>query len=85
MSGIEVILGTLYVAGTIRAAITTVTEVKKFSVWIKKKQVDKRRKQEEWNLIEVCDDEFVIVDNNKECDANYYYYLLVRLKLLFKI
>ena len=84
MSGIELILGTLYVAGTIRAAITTVKEAKKFSVWIKKKQLDKRRKQEEWNLIEVCDDEFVIVDNNKECDTNYYY-LVVRLKLLFKI
>ena len=84
MSSIELILGTLYVAGTIRATLTTVKEVKKFSKWIKKKQLEKRRKQEEWNLIEVCDDEFVIVDNNNECDANYYY-LLTRLKLLFKI
>ena len=84
MSGIELILGTFYVAGTIRAVITTVKEVKKFSVWIKKKQLDKRRKQEEWNLIEAGNDEFVIVDNNKECDTNYYY-LLARLKLLFKI
>ena len=64
MSGIELILGTLYVAGTIRAAITTVQEVKKFSKWVKKKQIEKRRKQEEWNLIEVCNDEFIIVDNN---------------------
>jgi len=84
MSSIELILGTLYVAGTIRATLTTVKEVKKFSKWIKKKQLEKRRKQEEWNLIEVCDDEFVIVDNNNECDTNYYY-LLTRLKLLFKI
>jgi len=84
MSGIELILGTFYVAGTIRAVITTVKEVKKFSVWIKKKQLDKRRKHEEWNLIEAGNDEFVIVDNNKECDTNYYY-LLARLKLLFKI
>ena len=84
MSGIELILGTFYVAGTIRAVITTVKEVKKFSVWIKKKQLDKRRKQEEWNLIEAGNDEFVIVDNNKECDTNYYYFL-ARLKLLFKI
>jgi|TARA_B110000967_G_C18585879_1_gene411975 hypothetical protein len=64
MSGIELILGTLYVAGTIRAAITTVQEVKKFSKWVKKKQIERRRKQEEWNLIEVCNDEFIIVDNN---------------------
>jgi len=66
MSGIELIIGTLYVAGTIRATITTIKEVKKFSRWIKKKQLEKRRKQEEWNLIEVCDDEFIIIDNNKE-------------------
>ena len=66
MSGIEFIIGTLYVAGTIRATITTIKEVKKFSRWIKKKQLEKRRKQEEWNLIEVCDDEFIIIDNNKE-------------------
>ena len=45
MSGIELILGTLYVAGTIRAAITTVQEVKKFSKWVKKKQIERRRKQ----------------------------------------
>ena len=66
MSGIELIIGTLYVAGTIRATITTIKEVKKFSRWIKKKQLEKRRKQEEWNFIEVCDDEFIIIDNNKE-------------------
>jgi len=84
MSGIELILGTLYVAGTIRAAITTVKEVKKFSKWVKKKQLEKRRKQEEWNLIESCDDEFVMVDNNNECGANYYY-LVETLKLLFNI
>jgi len=70
MSGIELILGTLYVAGTIRAAITTVQEVKKFSKWVKKKQIEKRRKQEEWNLIEVCNDEFIIVDNNNGCNSN---------------
>ena len=69
MSGIEFIIGTLYVAGTIRATLTTIKEVKKFSRWIKKKQLKKRQKQEEWNLIEVCDDDFVIVDNNKESDT----------------
>ena len=69
MSGIELIIGTLYVAGTIRATITTIKEVKKFSRWIKKKQLKKRQTQEEWNLIEVCDDDFVIVDNNKESDT----------------
>jgi len=69
MSGIEFIIGTLYVAGTIRATLTTIKEVKKFSRWIKKKQLKKRQKQEEWNLIEVCDDDFVIVDNNKEGDT----------------
>ena len=70
MSGIELILGTLYVAGTIRAAITTVQEVKKFSKWVKKKQIERRRKQEEWNLIEVCNDEFIIVDNNNGYNSN---------------
>jgi len=69
MSGIEFIIGTLYVAGTIRATLTTIKEVKKFSRWIKKKQLKKRQTQEEWNLIEVCDDDFVIVDNNKEGDT----------------
>ena len=46
MSGIELILGTLYVAGTIRAAITSVKEAKNFSKWVKKKQLEKvaRRK-----------------------------------------
>jgi hypothetical protein len=66
MSGIEILLGTLYIAGTVRAAITTVREAKKFSQWIKKRQIDRRRKNEEWNFISTCNDEFVIVNNDKE-------------------
>ena len=65
MSGIEILLGTLYIAGTVRAAITTVREAKNLSQWIKKKQIEKRRKNEEWNFISTCNDEFVIVNNDK--------------------
>ena len=56
MSGIEIIIGTLYVAGTIRAALTTVKEAKNFSKWVKKKQLEKRRKEEEWHFVESCND-----------------------------
>ena len=66
MSGIEIIIGTLYVAGTIRAALTTVKEAKIFSKWVKKKQLEKRRKQEEWHFVESCNDEYVVIDNNKD-------------------
>ena len=44
MSGIELILGTLYVAGTIRAAITTVKEVKKVFKMGKEKTIRKKAK-----------------------------------------
>ena len=68
MSGIEILVGTLYVAGTIRGVITTVKEAKKFSRWVKKKKMEEERKKEEWNFIEVCNDEFVLVEkeNNNE-------------------
>lgn len=65
MSGIEILLGTLYIAGTVRAAITTVREAKNFSQWIKKRQIERRRKNEEWNFISTCNDDFVIVNNDK--------------------
>ena len=40
MSGIEILVGTLYVAGTIRGVITTVKEANKFSRWVKKKKIE---------------------------------------------
>jgi len=63
MSGIEIILGTLYIAGSIRGVITTVKEAKNFSRWLKKKKMEKEMKKEEWNFIEVCNDEFVLIEN----------------------
>ena len=68
MSGIEIVLGTLYIAGSIRGVITTVKEARNFSRWVKKKKMEKEMKKEEWNFIEVCNDEFVLIEkeNNNE-------------------
>ena len=68
MSGIEIVLGTLYIAGSIRGVITTVKEARNFSRWVKKKKMEKEMKKEEWNFIEICNDEFVLVEkeNNNE-------------------
>ena len=43
MSGIEIVLGTLYIAGAIRGVITTVKEAKNFSRWVKKKKRWKKK------------------------------------------
>ena len=45
MSGIEIILGTLYIAGSIRGLITTAKEAKNFSRWLKKKKMEEEHEK----------------------------------------
>ena len=60
----EAIIGALYIAGTVRAAITTRNELKKFTAWVKRRNERKRMNREEWILIETCNDEFVVIEHN---------------------
>ena len=39
----EAIIGALYIAGTVRAAITTRNELKKFTAWVKRRNERKRK------------------------------------------